>query len=181
MDGLLWEECEDVLRPTPRAWEPWSPGGDATFAPAFFEAGVLETMREHVEHDPWREHGGLLFGDLFEDPVRGPYVRLVQALPARRTEGSGLYLRFTAETWEVLRADPAWPGERALLGWYHSHPGLGVFLSGTDLGTQRRHFGHPWCVAVVLDPLAETWGAFVGPYGRPVTPRMLETVRGSRA
>ncbi|MEB3187514.1 MAG: Mov34/MPN/PAD-1 family protein [bacterium] len=181
MEGWVWEECEDVVRPVPRAWTPWSPGGESAFSPVWVDPTALRAMREHVEHDPWREHGGLLFGDLFEDAERGPYVCLVQALPARRTEGSGIHLRFTPETWEALRADPGWPDERALLGWYHSHPGLGVFLSGTDLGTQRRHFAHPWSVAVVLDPLAETWGVFVGPRGLPVRPHMLEPVGGHRA
>jgi len=42
-----------------------------------------------------------------------------------------------------------------LLGWYHSHPGLGVFLSGTDVSTQRFQQTHidPY-LAIVIDPLA---------------------------
>eukprot|EP00300_Choanocystis_sp_HF-7_P001279 c11028_g1_i1.p1 GENE.c11028_g1_i1~~c11028_g1_i1.p1 ORF type:complete len:362 (-),score=68.61 c11028_g1_i1:22-984(-) len=44
-------------------------------------------------------------------------------------------------------------GELAI-GWYHSHPGLKVFLSGTDCGTQRTYqtFFDPW-LAVVIDPV----------------------------
>jgi len=42
-----------------------------------------------------------------------------------------------------------------LIGWYHSHPGLGVFLSGTDVSTQRFQQTHmdPY-LAIVIDPLA---------------------------
>ncbi|KAF1814939.1 COP9 signalosome complex subunit 5 [Eremomyces bilateralis CBS 781.70] len=38
------------------------------------------------------------------------------------------------------------------VGWYHSHPGYGCWLSGIDVGTQRLYqFSEPW-VAVVIDP-----------------------------
>lgn len=40
------------------------------------------------------------------------------------------------------------------IGWYHSHPGLKVFLSGTDCQTQRTYqrYFDPW-LAVVVDPV----------------------------
>jgi len=39
------------------------------------------------------------------------------------------------------------------LGWYHSHPGYGCWLSGIDVATQMNYqsFMEPWC-AVVIDP-----------------------------
>jgi COP9 signalosome complex subunit 5 len=42
-----------------------------------------------------------------------------------------------------------------LIGWYHSHPGLGVFLSGTDVATQRFQQTHldPY-LSIVIDPMA---------------------------
>jgi len=41
------------------------------------------------------------------------------------------------------------------IGWYHSHPGLGVFLSGTDVSTQRmQQQGQDPFLAIVFDPLA---------------------------
>lgn len=40
-----------------------------------------------------------------------------------------------------------------VLGWYHSHPGYGCWLSGIDVSTQstNQQFQDPW-VAVVIDP-----------------------------
>ncbi|KAI0874722.1 JAB1/Mov34/MPN/PAD-1 ubiquitin protease-domain-containing protein [Hypoxylon argillaceum] len=40
-----------------------------------------------------------------------------------------------------------------VVGWYHSHPGYGCWLSGIDVGTQllQQKFNDP-CVAVVIDP-----------------------------
>lgn len=41
-----------------------------------------------------------------------------------------------------------------VLGWYHSHPGYGCWLSGTDVATQLTNQQHqdPW-LAVVVDPI----------------------------
>lgn len=41
-----------------------------------------------------------------------------------------------------------------IVGWYHSHPGLGIFLSGTDIETQKQYqtmFSK--AVALVIDPM----------------------------
>ncbi|CAI5448299.1 unnamed protein product [Caenorhabditis angaria] len=41
-----------------------------------------------------------------------------------------------------------------VVGWYHSHPGYGCWLSGIDVSTQtlNQKFQEPW-VAIVIDPL----------------------------
>jgi proteasome lid subunit RPN8/RPN11 len=45
------------------------------------------------------------------------------------------------------------------IGWYHSHPGLGVFMSERDLSTQREYFNEPPCnVAIVIDPVNREYG-----------------------
>lgn len=40
-----------------------------------------------------------------------------------------------------------------VVGWYHSHPGYGCWLSGIDVGTQlqNQQYQEPW-LAVVIDP-----------------------------
>ena len=40
------------------------------------------------------------------------------------------------------------------LGWYHSHPGYGCWLSGIDVDTQNfnQKFQDPW-LAIVVDPV----------------------------
>ncbi len=43
--------------------------------------------------------------------------------------------------------------QNTIVGWYHSHPGYGCWLSGIDVATQRLHQQHfdPF-VAIVIDP-----------------------------
>ena len=82
-------------------------------------------------------------------------------------EASGV--TFTAETWthvqEVLEEE--YPGKR-IVGWYHSHPDFGVFLSDLDLFIHRNFFNFPWQVAHVFDPVREEEGLFVWRDGEPV-------------
>lgn len=41
-----------------------------------------------------------------------------------------------------------------LIGWYHSHPGFGCWLSMTDITTQKSYEGlEPRAVALVIDPI----------------------------
>jgi proteasome lid subunit RPN8/RPN11 len=48
----------------------------------------------------------------------------------------------------------------SILGWYHTHPKLGIFLSGTDRDTMSLQFNDPFSIALVVDPIRDTWGFF---------------------
>ena len=40
-----------------------------------------------------------------------------------------------------------------IVGWWHSHPSFGCFLSSTDLHTQEYFFPESYQVALVVDPI----------------------------
>jgi len=71
-------------------------------------------------------------------------------------------------------------GGRSIVGWYHSHLGLGAFLSDVDVKTQLmlQQFSH--VIALVVDPLKEEFGFFYvdmeakSPEGRPKIMRFLK-------
>lgn len=46
------------------------------------------------------------------------------------------------------------------LGWWHSHPNFGLFLSSTDLTTQREIFPEAFHVALVVDPIQDIFTFF---------------------
>jgi 26S proteasome regulatory subunit N11 len=49
--------------------------------------------------------------------------------------------------------------KEVVVGWYHSHPGFGVWMSQVDIGTQASFEKlHPRCVAVVIDPIRSVKG-----------------------
>lgn len=46
-----------------------------------------------------------------------------------------------------------------VVGWYHSHPGFGCWLSGVDMNTQQSFEAlHDRAVAVVVDPIQSVKG-----------------------
>ncbi|MEM3526816.1 MAG: hypothetical protein QXI59_00595 [Candidatus Bathyarchaeia archaeon] len=71
-------------------------------------------------------------------------------------------------------------GGRSIVGWYHSHLGLGAFLSDVDVKTQLmlQQFSH--VIALVVDPLKDEFGFFYvdmeakPPEGRPKIMRFLK-------
>ncbi|MBD3253917.1 MAG: hypothetical protein GF383_02440 [Candidatus Lokiarchaeota archaeon] len=46
------------------------------------------------------------------------------------------------------------------LGWWHSHPNFGCFLSSTDLTTQHSIFNENYHVALVVDPIQDNYKFF---------------------
>ncbi|KAI9292764.1 26S proteasome non-ATPase regulatory subunit [Neoconidiobolus thromboides FSU 785] len=49
-----------------------------------------------------------------------------------------------------------------VVGWYHSHPGFGCWLSSVDINTQQSFEAlHPRSVAVVIDPIQSVKGKVV--------------------
>jgi len=47
-----------------------------------------------------------------------------------------------------------------IVGWYHSHPGFGCFMSKTDMKTQSTLFSERFHSAIVIDPVREEIMAF---------------------
>ena len=124
---------------------------------------VRNAVRAHLGSSE-EERGGLLVGEVFaEDPgtVSTSVAVLVSgAVPALEFSSSGISLRMESGVWERARHLRR-PGE-VVVGWYHSHPGLGAFFSATDRRTQAAFFANPYSVGWVVDPLLEEEAFFVG-------------------
>ena len=58
------------------------------------------------------------------------------------------------------RARPAVYPEYDIVGWYHTHPSFGIFLSHHDLFIHQHFFAQPLQVAYVVDPINQTRGFF---------------------
>ncbi len=112
---------------------------------------VLNSILRFSDGGDRHERGGFLLGGYFED--EGEYVEITHFLPAQHTDSSAAQLTFTHETWsqlnrEVERRDDG----QKVVGWQHTHPNLGVFLSQYDRFIHQHFFSAPWQVALVVDP-----------------------------
>lgn len=61
-----------------------------------------------------------------------------------------------------------------VVGWYHSHPGFGCWLSGVDINTQQSFEAlSERAVAVVIDPIQSVKGKVVIDAFRLINPNMM--------
>lgn len=64
-----------------------------------------------------------------------------------------------------------------VVGWYHSHPGFGCWLSGVDINTQQSFEAlSERAVAVVIDPIQSVKGKVVIDAFRLINPNMMVRV-----
>lgn len=120
---------------------------------------VLEAVLEFSEQDQTRERGGFLLGGVYGQQPQ--YVVVRHFHPALEALSSSASLTFTHETWAALtrEIEANFPSE-SLIGWQHTHPGFGIFLSGYDLFIHKNFFAQPWQVALVVDPRRQEFGFF---------------------
>jgi proteasome lid subunit RPN8/RPN11 len=92
---------------------------------------------------------------------------ITDVLPAPDAPSSPVYIEIRAEDWSDIYQRLARTPDLRLLGWYHSHPGLGLRLSFTDRATQKRVFDTDWQVALVVDPWRRRFRFYIGGDARP--------------
>jgi proteasome lid subunit RPN8/RPN11 len=111
-----------------------------------------------------REVAGVLVGPPPEKQPDGRYVvHVTDSIIARHTRMHGASVTYTPESWRYVtdRLAELYPDESAVMvGWYHTHPGFGIFLSSMDLFIHQNFFTQLWHVALVLDPIARRSGFF---------------------
>ncbi len=106
------------------------------------------------------EVGGILVGNVYK--WNGIYfVKVDACIQGTHMETGRTHARFTAETWAQAMSirEKDYP-DKVIIGWYHSHPNLGIFLSGMDLEIHKNFFNSPWHVAMVIDAQNNNMGFF---------------------
>jgi COP9 signalosome complex subunit 5 len=96
---------------------------------------VMGLMLGHVDHETF------IITDAVRLPVEGTETRV-----NAQDEANEYIVKFLEMSRQNGQLENA-------VGWYHSHPGYGCWLSGIDVGTQhaQQQFTDPF-VAVVIDP-----------------------------
>ena len=118
------------------------------------------------------EVGGALVGLWCVDRGSGNQFVVVQhMLPARHTRQGSVYLTFTQDT--ILdfhdEIEKNYVGKR-IVGWYHTHPRMGLFLSHYDTFLHNNFFPEPWQVALVVEPHSSLAGFFIRREGGSLDP-----------
>ena len=143
------------------------PGGRNQDFRVFFEPKVHDEIRRHAAENIAVEICGVLVGRWARD-AEGPFVRVAESIRGEAATSRFAEVTFTHETWAKINAEmDSRFADLAIVGWYHSHPDFGVFLSDRDRFIQEHFFSGPGQVAYVVDPIRHTEGVFTWQAGKP--------------
>ncbi|MHA1969579.1 MAG: Mov34/MPN/PAD-1 family protein [Candidatus Hodarchaeales archaeon] len=100
------------------------------------------------DHKNWKECIGLVLGRINDDEN----INVTDIVPIG--SGSAVFVDILdyEKVFSLISISRIDQGE-VIVGWAHTHPGLGLFLSGTDINTQESYQRmHSQAFALVLDP-----------------------------
>lgn len=127
----------------------------------FVDLDVMRDMEAHAISNTRVELGGVMLGKQLVDQNGVPYVVVTDSLRAEHYEATKGSFKFTHDTWsQITRQREAFHPDLEMVGWYHTHPGWSVFLSGMDLFICNNFFNRPLDVALVIDPCEQDRGWF---------------------
>jgi proteasome lid subunit RPN8/RPN11 len=134
---------------------------------------VLDDIHAHGQATSEVEVCGVLLGNVYRDS-KGPWCLIDASVRGNYSSGKQTQVTITSETWTHVNEvrDRKFP-DKKFVGWYHTHPGFGIFLSGMDDFIQANWFGEPWQIALVYDPKSAEEGIFVWREGKNVNEPFL--------
>eukprot|EP00771_Trimastix_marina_P000353 gnl/Trimastix_PCT/1373.p1 GENE.gnl/Trimastix_PCT/1373~~gnl/Trimastix_PCT/1373.p1 ORF type:complete len:331 (+),score=80.30 gnl/Trimastix_PCT/1373:81-995(+) len=120
---------------------------------------ALLKMLKHGRAGVPMEVMGLMLGEFVDD-----YTVRVHDVFAMPQSGTGVSVEAVDYVFQMKMIEMLKQTGRSemVVGWYHSHPGFGCWLSGVDMNTQQSFEKlHPRAVAVVVDPIQSVKGKVV--------------------
>ncbi|KAI0521503.1 Mov34-domain-containing protein [Xylaria bambusicola] len=132
---------------------------------------ALLKMLRHGRAGVPMEVMGLMLGEFVDDFT----VRVVDVF-AMPQSGTGVSVEAVDPVFQQKMMDMLTQTGRpeSVVGWYHSHPGFGCWLSSVDINTQQSFEQlTPRAVAVVVDPIQSVKGKVVIDAFRLINPQSL--------
>ncbi|KAJ1984597.1 multicatalytic endopeptidase [Dimargaris verticillata] len=120
---------------------------------------ALLKMLKHGRAGVPMEVMGLMLGEFVDDYT----VRVIDVF-AMPQSGTGVSVEAIDEAYQASMMEMLKQTGRteSVVGWYHSHPGFGCWLSSVDVNTQQAFERlNPRSVAVVVDPIQSVKGKVV--------------------
>ncbi|MEO5927527.1 MAG: hypothetical protein ABIO72_02375 [Patescibacteria group bacterium] len=139
--------------------------GFQVFLPAVIAERLVSFSKKHAP----LEWAGLIGAERREDE-NGNYLQLVAIIPYQDVIATRTTVEMTPTSERVARELLALIYPQAVsVGWCHTHPSLGIFLSSTDRATQSTWESKDSLAIVVDHTKYEAIGVFRGPDGKRLT------------
>merc|ERR1719454_963161 len=154
------------------------PGAAAVDAPImdtaetiYISSLALLKMLKHGRAGVPMEVMGLMLGEFVDD-----YTIVCKDVFAMPQSGTGVSVEAVDPVFQAKMLDMLKQTGRPemVVGWYHSHPGFGCWLSGVDINTQQSFEAlSDRAVAVVVDPVQSVKGKVVIDAFRLINPNTM--------
>ena len=134
----------------------------------FIDTKAYDEINKHAREDTDVEICGVLVGQWAKDE-KGPFLSVVSSIRGESATNKLAEVTFTHDTWSKINArmDKDFVG-KSIVGWYHTHPDFGIFLSDRDRFVHEHFFNEPGQVALVVDPIRNQEGLFIWSAGKAV-------------
>jgi proteasome lid subunit RPN8/RPN11 len=121
---------------------------------------VYKEIHKFTQNKTTNESGGMLIGNVIEEFGKTNII-VNGFIEAKYCEATPTTLKFTHETWEYVHKemDKKFPGQK-IVGWIHTHPNFGIFLSEYDKFIQENFFKADYQIAYVVDPIQDIEGFY---------------------
>ena len=121
---------------------------------------TYKEIHKFTQNKTTNESGGMLIGNVIEEFGKANII-VNGFIEAKSCEATPTTLKFTHETWEYVHKemDKKFPGQK-IVGWIHTHPNFGIFLSEYDKFIQENFFKEDYQIAYVVDPIQDIEGFY---------------------
>ena len=121
---------------------------------------AYKEIHSFTKNKTTNESGGILVGTVIEEFGKTNIV-IYGFVEAKYAEGTPTTLKFTHETWDYVHGEIEKKYENAqIVGWIHTHPDFGIFLSEYDTFIQENFFKEDYQIAYVVDPIQHIEGFY---------------------
>lgn len=132
---------------------------------------VSEKVDIHLKSSN-NELGGILIGNFYVDDHDSVKVIVIKdCIESTNFKSTSVSLEMTTDIWSEV--NKITNSIDIVVGWYHSHPNLGAFFSGTDRYTQSHFFNNDYSLGLVIDPIKNEEKWFLSENSEEVTPNRI--------
>lgn len=126
----------------------------------YISQSVYKQIHKFTKNKTANESGGMLVGTLIEEFGKTNIV-ISGFVEAKFCEATPTTLKFTHDTWEYVHKEieKRHKGGK-ILGWIHTHPDFGIFLSEYDKFIHQNFFSEDYQIAYVIDPIQRIEGFY---------------------
>ena len=126
----------------------------------YISQAVYKVIHKFTKNKTTNESGGILAGTIIEEFGKTNIV-ISGLVEAKYRDATPTTLKFTHETWEYVHKEiEKKHNGKKIVGWIHTHPDFGIFLSEYDKFIHQNFFNESYQMAYVIDPIQNIEGFY---------------------